>query len=161
MSLGSRDDVVFMLHVKRNDRGLTCSSLFTDGLLFSSSVILHSVTLSANSASTLPSLLAACLGGVSRGRLENLDDNLEKKLVLLVEERALVSCVVSGAPTPPYVLLFRRFCPLWNVDRLVWFRGKGLRLVDTGDTGVLFDELAESGTLVIFVFSVDDALLAS
>lgn len=136
MSLGSRDDVVFMLHVKRNDRGLTCSSLFTDGL-------------------------AACLGGVSRGRLENLDDNLEKKLVLLVEERALVSCVVSGAPTPPYVLLFRLFCPLWNVDRLVWFRGKGLRLLETGDTGVLFDELAESGTLVIFVFSVDDALLAS
>lgn len=136
MSLGSREEVVFMLHVKRNDRGLTCSSLFTEGL-------------------------AACLVGVSRGRFENLEDNLEKKLVLLAEDSTLVSCVVRGAPTPPYVLLFRRFCPLWNVDRLWWFRGKGLRLVETGDTGVLFDELAESGTFVIFVFSVDDALLGS
>lgn len=26
MSLGSRDEVVFMLHVKRRDRGLICSS---------------------------------------------------------------------------------------------------------------------------------------
>ena len=74
-------------------------------------------------------------------RFENLEDNLEKKLVLLAEDSTLVSCVVRGAPTPPYVLLFRRFCPLWNVDRLWWFRGKGLRLVETGDTGVLFDEL--------------------
>lgn len=66
MSLGSREEVVFMLHVKRNDRGLTCSSLFTDGL-------------------------AACLGGVSRGRFENLEDNLEKKLVLLADDSTLVS----------------------------------------------------------------------
>lgn len=124
-----------MLHVKRNDRGLTCSSLFTD-------------------------VLAPCLGGVSRGRFENLDDNFEKKLVLLVEERALVSCVVRGAPTPLYVLLFCRFCPLWNVDRLGTFRGKRL-LELIGDTGVLFEELAESGTFVMFVFSVEEALLAS
>ena len=74
-------------------------------------------------------------------RFENLEDNLEKKLVLLADDSTLVSWVVRGAPTPPYVLLFRRFCPLWNVDRLWWFRGKGLRLVETGDTGVLFDEL--------------------
>lgn len=109
-----------MLHVKRNDRGLTCSSLFTD-------------------------VLAPCLGGVSRGRFENLDDNFEKKLVLLVEERALVSCVVRGAPTPLYVLLFCRFCPLWNVDRLGTFRGKRL-LELIGDTGVLFEELDRKGS---------------
>lgn len=75
-------------------------------------------------------------------RFENLDESLEKKLVLLADERTLVSWVAKGPPpTPPYVLLFRRFWPLWNVDRLVWLRGKGLRLVETGDTGVLFDEL--------------------
>jgi len=48
------------------------------------------------------------------------------------------------------------------VDLLGTFRGKGdVRLLELiGDTGVLFDELAESGILVIFVFSVDDALLS-
>jgi len=78
-----------MLHVKRKDRGFTCSSLFTD------------VLLDTRGSSLFTGVLAVfCLGGVSRGRFENFEDNLEKKLVLFADESALVSWVVNGTPTP-------------------------------------------------------------
>jgi len=99
-----------MLHVKRSERGFIWSSV----------PVVPGVRPAIEA-------LGTCLLGGSNWRLENLEDILEKMLVLLAAGRTEVSCEVRGAPPKPGAAL--RVWPEWKVDLVEKFRGKGVVVV--------------------------------
>jgi len=134
ISFGSRDEVVFILHVKRRDRGLTLSSFwvdtdrnpsFRDPLVEEESPPVWSLLL----------LLSLSESGNATTLLLNFEDNLLKNDGLVCDTDE-VSCVWRGAPPGPLNnCLLSLVCPEWKVDRLADPRGKALLLTVAADKG--------------------------
>jgi hypothetical protein len=129
ISLGSLDEVVFMLHVNLKDLGLTSVPSFT---------------------ALLTDLFPEDWGtGLdcppppvpSNGLLENFEDNFEKKVDGLEELSADVSCEDVGIPGAYGFRVRFRVIPEWKVDRSGTFRENDCAFAEDprpdGDKGVL------------------------
>lgn len=151
ISLGSRDDVVFMLHVNLNDRGFTVSSFDVSD---------RSASFLTFRFSPTRSLLSPSASGKVTTLLLNLDESLLKNDGLCWCDTEDVSWVCKGTPPGPLRSGLRsRVWPLWKVLRLAEPLGKALfpGALDRGDRPG-FDEL--TGRSVKAVLSVVEFLFS-